>query len=103
MKQQSTNYSLYWKRRRPLHENWLLRLPITRLICLQYLRNIGKPFLESKYRKNVANIEFFSSVTGKRACTADHGPDYWVSNMLSEVKFDESLRPTLHSNWVRLH
>jgi acyl transferase domain-containing protein len=53
-----------------------------------------------EYRAAISDIkvqpgveaEFFSSVTGKRAAASDLGPDYWVSNMLNEVKFDQSLR-----------
>lgn len=37
------------------------------------------------------DVEFFSSVTGSRVVSSDLGPDYWVENMLSEVKFHQSL------------
>ncbi len=37
-------------------------------------------------------VEFFSSVTGKKEAASELGPDYWVSNMLNEVKFRQSLR-----------
>ncbi|KAH8804399.1 putative polyketide synthase [Xylogone sp. PMI_703] len=53
-----------------------------------------------EYRKAISaikvlpgnDVEFFSSVTGERAVPSDLGPDYWVSNMVGEVKFDDSLR-----------
>lgn len=53
-----------------------------------------------EYRDAIADIEvkpgngaeFFSSVTGLKATAHDLGPDYWVANMLSEVKFGESVR-----------
>jgi acyl transferase domain-containing protein len=56
--------------------------------------------VEKEYRDSISDIkvlpgveaEFFSSVTGHRAATSDLGPNYWVSNMLNEVKFDQSLR-----------
>lgn len=56
--------------------------------------------VEKEYRDSISEIkvqpgvdvEFFSSVTGHRAAASDLGPDYWVSNMLNEVKFDQSLR-----------
>ena len=38
------------------------------------------------------NVQFFSSVTGKAITAADLGPAYWVSNMVNQVKFAESLR-----------
>lgn len=36
------------------------------------------------------NVKFFSSVTGKSK-TADFGPQYWTSNLVSKVKFSEAL------------
>ncbi|TVY20485.1 Reducing polyketide synthase FUB1 [Lachnellula arida] len=54
----------------------------------------------SEYRSLIAGIEtqslassttMFSSVTGSRASTADLGPDYWVSNLLGQVKFSGAL------------
>ena len=39
------------------------------------------------------DIQFFSSVTGQRVTSASElGPAYWVSNMVSQVKFADSLR-----------
>nr|A0A348HAX6.1 RecName: Full=Highly reducing polyketide synthase phiA; Short=HR-PKS phiA; AltName: Full=Phomoidride biosynthesis cluster protein A [fungal sp. ATCC 74256]BBG28498.1 putative polyketide synthase [fungal sp. ATCC 74256] len=52
-----------------------------------------------QYRIAMSNIEvlkgngikFFSSVTGEQADISTLGPDYWVSNMVGEVKFNQSL------------
>lgn len=53
-----------------------------------------------KYTKTIAHVrpmrsensvEFFSSVTGRRAEPLDLGPSYWVANMTGEVNFAESL------------
>jgi acyl transferase domain-containing protein len=53
-----------------------------------------------QYREAIANIKvlggngvrFFSSVTGEQLVdTSTLGPDYWVSNMVGEVKFSQSL------------
>ncbi|CAG8364717.1 unnamed protein product [Penicillium salamii] len=38
------------------------------------------------------SIKFFSSVTGKLMDESKLGPDYWVSNLVSEVRFAQSLR-----------
>ncbi|KAL5333394.1 putative polyketide synthase [Aspergillus crustosus] len=37
-------------------------------------------------------VDFFSSVTGSKLSSTALGPDYWVSNMLGQVKFAHSLR-----------
>lgn len=37
-------------------------------------------------------IQFFSSVTGEQADVQDLNAKYWVANMISEVKFSDSLR-----------
>lgn len=38
------------------------------------------------------DVQFFSSVTGKRVSSASElGPAYWVSNLVSQVKFADSL------------
>ncbi|KAL1857997.1 Type I Iterative PKS [Paecilomyces lecythidis] len=36
--------------------------------------------------------EFFSSVTGEKAASSELGPEYWVNNMLGQVKFAQSVR-----------
>ena len=59
--------------------------------------------VDREYRATISDIkaqlgievDFFSSVTGNRAASSDLGPDYWVSNMLNEVKFSQSLRHLL--------
>ena len=56
--------------------------------------------VEKEYREALSGIkvqassggDFFSSVTGQKADPSDLGPDYWVSNMLNEVKFSHSLQ-----------
>ncbi|PVH77199.1 putative polyketide synthase [Cadophora sp. DSE1049] len=37
-------------------------------------------------------VEFFSSVFGARASASSLGPEYWVQNMLGQVKFADALR-----------
>lgn len=37
-------------------------------------------------------VEFFSSVTGAKGVPSDLGPEYWVQNMLGQVKFSDSVR-----------
>lgn len=37
-------------------------------------------------------VSFFSSVTGKELQLSELGPQYWVSNLLGQVKFAESLK-----------
>ena len=44
-----------------------------------------------KVRKQDSEVEFFSSVTGRRTELPDLGASYWVSNLLGEVKFADSL------------
>lgn len=55
-----------------------------------------------EYLSSISHIEpivtahekcaFFSSVTGKRASLSELGPQYWVQNLLGQVKFEASLR-----------
>ncbi|KAJ6189933.1 hypothetical protein N7519_004841 [Penicillium mononematosum] len=46
----------------------------------------------SKIRASEGNkLDFFSSVTGKLLEKSKLGPEYWVSNMVGEVKFAQSL------------
>ena len=42
-----------------------------------------------------SDIEFYSSVSGKRVYTAELGPEYWVSNMVNPVQFLDSMRSLL--------
>ncbi|KAJ5327981.1 hypothetical protein N7452_008371 [Penicillium brevicompactum] len=52
------------------------------------------------YQAAISNIEakeqsgatFFSSVTGKQVKTSNLGVDYWVNNLVSEVRFSQSVR-----------
>jgi acyl transferase domain-containing protein len=37
-------------------------------------------------------VEFYSSVTGTKASAENLGPEYWVENMLGQVKFADSVR-----------
>jgi acyl transferase domain-containing protein len=37
-------------------------------------------------------VGIFSSVTANRASSSDLGPEYWVSNMLNEVRFSHAFR-----------
>lgn len=58
------------------------------LISEAYRSSISK--LQAKATDG--DVEFFSSVTGSRANSSNLGPDYWVSNMIGQVKFADSLR-----------
>ena len=66
-------------------------------------------FVSDEYRASLANltpkkgkmandavdeddVEFFSSVFGAKASASDLGPEYWIQNMLGQVKFADSLR-----------
>ncbi|KAH8799346.1 putative polyketide synthase [Xylogone sp. PMI_703] len=42
--------------------------------------------------RETGDIEFYSSVYGKRIDASELGPSYWVANMLGEVKFADSVR-----------
>lgn len=42
------------------------------------------------------NISFYSSVTGAKIDPAELGPEYWVTNLLSEVRFATSLSQLCH-------
>ncbi|KAL9042477.1 MAG: hypothetical protein Q9214_003767, partial [Letrouitia sp. 1 TL-2023] len=42
--------------------------------------------------QETGDIEFHSSVTGERIDSSELGPQYWVANMVSQVRFAESLR-----------
>ncbi|CAG7997677.1 unnamed protein product [Penicillium salamii] len=41
--------------------------------------------------KEGSSVKFFSSVTGKMVDKSKLGPEYWVSNLVSEVRFAQSL------------
>jgi NADPH:quinone reductase-like Zn-dependent oxidoreductase/malonyl CoA-acyl carrier protein transacylase len=56
------------------------------LVAEQYREAISKIHIMKG-----SNVAFFSSVTGQQADVSTLGPDYWVSNMVGEVKFSQSL------------
>ncbi|KAL6715297.1 hypothetical protein ACLMJK_007562 [Lecanora helva] len=59
------------------------------LVAGEYLASISK-ISPQRVREDV---QFFSSVTGEKISSAsDLGPDYWVANMVSQVRFADSLR-----------
>ena len=61
-----------------------------------HMENVAQDYLtalsEVKAQPVKTDIEFFSSVTGKRADPSELGPSYWVKNLVGQVKFAESLR-----------
>lgn len=47
----------------------------------------------SNFKASEGNeVDFFSAVTGKLSENSKLGPEYWVSNLVGEVKFAQSLR-----------
>lgn len=48
--------------------------------------------ISSIQAKKGGKIKFFSSVTGKKVKKSNLGADYWVNNLVSEVRFSQSLR-----------
>ena len=58
-----------------------------KLVSEEYAKAIG----HVKPRSSRNSVEFFSSVTGRRADPSELGPSYWVANMTGEVKFADSL------------
>jgi acyl transferase domain-containing protein/NADPH:quinone reductase-like Zn-dependent oxidoreductase len=51
-------------------------------------------------KDNDNGVDFFSSVTGSKLPGSALGPDYWVSNMLGQVKFAHSLRALTLENRI---
>ncbi|KAJ2892889.1 hypothetical protein MKZ38_009267 [Zalerion maritima] len=51
------------------------------------------PLPEDKDSKDA--VKMFSSLTGREVCNADLGPEYWVGNMVSQVKFSEAVSSML--------
>ncbi|CAG7931685.1 unnamed protein product [Penicillium olsonii] len=47
--------------------------------------------IDNVQAKEGNNVKFFSSVTGKLTQKSKLGPEYWVSNLVSEVRFAQSL------------
>lgn len=60
----------------------------------EYFASIAdiRPRLEADASLNKKAIPFFSSVTGKETKASDLGPQYWVSNLLNQVKFVDSVQ-----------
>ena len=71
------------------------KLPVQVAYHSHHMITISKEYLAAishiKARAPHSQVEFFSSVTGRRAEPSDLGPSYWVSNLLGEVKFADSL------------
>lgn len=71
------------------------KLPVQVAYHSHHMTTISKEFLAAishiKARTPHSQVEFFSSVTGRRAEASDQGPSYWVSNLLGEVKFADFL------------
>lgn len=72
------------------------RLPVTVAYHSSHMRHVADKYLAAishiKVKTDDTGIEFFSSVTGRRADYNELGPSYWVRNLLGEVKFSDSLR-----------
>ena len=51
--------------------------------------------LQSVSMTGDSDIEFYSSVSGKRVYSSELGPEYWVSNMVKPVQFLNSMRSLL--------
>ncbi|PWY81670.1 polyketide synthase [Aspergillus sclerotioniger CBS 115572] len=60
---------------------------------LKYISHI-KPRSESEIAQCLPNrsVAFFSSVTGTEFRPTELGPQYWIQNLLGQVKFSQSLR-----------
>ena len=71
------------------------KLPVQVAYHLHCMLTISKEYLSAishiKTRTPDSMVEFSSSVTGRRAEASDLGSLYWVSNLLGEVKFADSL------------
>ena len=61
-----------------------------------HMESVAQDYLtalsEVKAQAVNTEIEFYSSVTGKRADPSELGPSYWVENLVGQVKFAASLR-----------
>lgn len=51
-----------------------------------------RPHDHRRVLDDAPQVSFFSSVTGKALQPSELGPQYWVSNLLGQVKFAESLK-----------
>lgn len=64
----------------------------------QHMEEVAEEYLATLRDVSAADgsqIEFYSSVTGKRVPLSDLGIDYWVSNMVEPVQFSSSVHSLL--------
>lgn len=64
----------------------------------QHMEDVADEYLAALQGISAADgsqVEFYSSVTGKRVPVSDLGIDYWVSKMVEPVKFSSSVRSLL--------
>ena len=52
--------------------------------------------LSGENRHDIADVAYYSSLTGKRHDLSGLGPAYWVANMTNPVQFSASLQSLLH-------
>ena len=59
-----------------------------------HMQLVGQDYADSisGLRTSPNTVDYFSSVTGLKASHAELGSDYWVANLLGQVKFAEALR-----------
>ncbi|KAI9927041.1 hypothetical protein MW887_003422 [Aspergillus wentii] len=60
-----------------------------------HMKQIGDEylaFISNIKPREMAKASFFSSVTGTEVYASDLGPQYWVSNLLGQVKFVDAIR-----------
>ncbi|OKL57046.1 hypothetical protein UA08_07371 [Talaromyces atroroseus] len=62
------------------------------LVSEEYYQLISKINTKIAADEITESVEFFSSVTGSKAVASELGPNYWVKNMLGQVKFADSVR-----------
>lgn len=64
------------------------------LVAREYLAAIEhiRPLDRRRMLGEFPLVSFFSSVTGRELQPSELGPQYWVSNLLGQVKFAESLK-----------
>lgn len=63
-----------------------------------HMQFVGQEYADSisEIETKPTTVDFFSSVSGVKASHAELGPDYWVANLLGQVKFAEALRMLGH-------
>lgn len=68
----------------------------------QHMQDIAEEYLAAleclsvENRHDIADVEYYSSLTGKRHDLSDLGPEYWVANLTNPVQFSASLQSLLH-------